>query len=126
MPSQPVACRCFIYYLRVYGTQPPGRGLAASSPSTSSSPRSRSSCTCSPTADGGKTVWNEFVPQNKTSSLLHAHYRAQRPIMGLWEFCTWLRVLIGADMLMATVQGLSGQVAGASPTRGKPYCGTCL
>ena len=57
---------------------------------------------------------------------LHAHYRAQRPIMGLWEFCTWLRVLIGADMLMATVQGLSGQVAGASPTRGKPYCGTCL
>ena len=57
---------------------------------------------------------------------LHAHYRAQRPIMGLWEFCTWLRVLIGADMLMATVQGLSGQVAGASPTRGKPHCGTCV
>ena len=46
---------------------------------------------------------------------LLAHFRAQRPIMGLWEFCTWLRVLIGADMRMATVQGLSGQAAGASP-----------
>ena len=38
---------------------------------------------------------------------LLAHFRAQR--MGLKEFCTRLRVLIGAAVLMATVQGLAGQ-----------------
>ena len=43
---------------------------------------------------------------------LLAHFRAQR--MGLKEFCTRLRVLIGAAVLMATVQGLSGQAAGAN------------
>jgi hypothetical protein len=42
---------------------------------------------------------------------LLAHFRAQR--MGLKEFCARLRVLIGAAVLMATVQGLSGQAAGA-------------
>ena len=40
---------------------------------------------------------------------LLAHFRAQR--MGLKEFCTRLRVLIGAAVLMATVQGLAGQAA---------------
>ena len=43
---------------------------------------------------------------------LLAHFRAQR--MGLKEFCTRLRVLIGAAVLMATVQGLAGQAAGAN------------
>ena len=43
---------------------------------------------------------------------LLAHFRAQR--MGLKEFCTRLRVLIGAAVFMATVQGLSGQAAGAN------------
>ena len=45
---------------------------------------------------------------------LLAHFQARR--MGRKEFCARLRVLIGAAVLMATVQGLSGQLAaGASP-----------
>ena len=41
---------------------------------------------------------------------LLAHSQARR--MGRKEFCARLRVLIGAAVLMATVQGLSGQAAG--------------
>ena len=41
---------------------------------------------------------------------LLAHFQARR--MGRKEFCARLRVLIGAAVLMATVQGLSGQAAG--------------
>ena len=44
---------------------------------------------------------------------LLAHFRAQR--MGLTEFCVRLRVLVGATVLKATVQGLSRQAAAASP-----------
>ena len=40
---------------------------------------------------------------------LLAHFRAKR--MGLKEFCTRMRVLIGAAVLMATVQSLAGQAA---------------
>ena len=43
---------------------------------------------------------------------LLAHFQARR--MGLKEFCARLRVLLGAAVLKATVQGLSGQAAGAS------------
>ena len=46
---------------------------------------------------------------------LLAHFQARR--MGLKEFCARLRVLIGAAVLMATVQGLSGQAAGPSSLR---------
>ena len=46
---------------------------------------------------------------------LLAHFQARR--MGLTEFCARLRVLIGAAVLMATVQGLSGQAAGPSSLR---------
>ena len=35
--------------------------------------------------------------------------------MGLTEFCVRLRVLVGATVLKATVQGLSRQAAAASP-----------
>ena len=43
---------------------------------------------------------------------LLAHFQARR--LGLKEFCARLRVLLGAAVLKATVQGLSGQAAGAS------------
>ena len=45
--------------------------------------------------------------------LLANEFQAQR--MGLAEFCVRLRMLVGAAVLMATVRGLSGLAAGASP-----------
>ena len=50
---------------------------------------------------------------------LVANFRAERG-MALKEFCTRLRVLIGAAVLMATVRGL--QAAGASPMASSRAC----
>ena len=66
-----------------------------------------------------ETVKHEVLCDETEETVEHVlnllgHFRAQR--MGLTEFCVRLRVLVGAAVLMATVQGLSGQLAaGASP-----------
>ena len=59
-----------------------------------------------------KHLCEETVEHHLLSLLAH-EFRAQR--MGLAEFCVRLRMLVGAAVLMATVRGLSGLAAGASP-----------
>eukprot|EP00964_Phaeocystis_antarctica_P117280 scaffold81114_cov59-Phaeocystis_antarctica.AAC.8 len=65
-----------------------------------------------------ETVKHEVLCDETEETVEHVlnllgHFRAQR--MGLTEFCVRLRVLVGATVLKATVQGLSRQAAAASP-----------
>ena len=70
-----------------------------------------------------ETVKHEVLCEKTEETVEHvlnllAHFRAQR--MGLKEFYTRLRVLVGAAVLMATVRGL--HAAGPSPMASSRAC----